>query len=79
VQCPTQHLFGLGLFGLILKTSRNFDVSLTVHHSINLFYHQLDAQLLYSVIYILQNKATVHQVSDKNKLKKLVPKKLAFS
>jgi hypothetical protein len=38
-----------------------------VHHSIVFFYHQLDAHLLYSVIYVLQNKANMHQVGDQNK------------
>jgi hypothetical protein len=30
-----------------------FDVFLTVHHDINLFNYQLDAQFLYSLIYVL--------------------------
>jgi hypothetical protein len=34
-------------------TNRSFDVFLTEHHSINLFNYQLDAQFLYSVIYVL--------------------------
>jgi hypothetical protein len=36
-----------------LEQTKEFYVFLTVHHSIDLFNYQLNAQFLYSIIYVL--------------------------